>query len=73
MQDDPDDPDDPYDTHDQSLPVVTQETSDGGRPLFQAYVEAADESGDELARGDSASGEPRRSASPSSQRYSKSG
>jgi len=53
MQDDPDDPDDPYDTHDQSLPVVTQETSDGGRPLFQVYVETADESGDEQALGDS--------------------
>ena len=48
-----DDPDDPDDTHDQSPPVVTQETSDGGRPLFQAYVEAADESGDEQALGDS--------------------
>ncbi|PVH67644.1 hypothetical protein DL98DRAFT_542997 [Cadophora sp. DSE1049] len=45
--------DGPDDTHDQSPPVVTQETSDGGRPLFQAYVETADESGDEQARGDS--------------------
>ncbi|KAH9204275.1 hypothetical protein DL95DRAFT_76338 [Leptodontidium sp. 2 PMI_412] len=52
IQDDPDDPDDPDDTHDQNLPVMTQETSDGGRPLFQAYVEAADDSGDEQARDD---------------------
>ena len=45
--------DDPDDTHNQSSPVVTQVSSHGGHPVFQAYAEAADDSGDEQACGDS--------------------